>query len=246
MGGRKRKGNFGEKKNGCGYQKASAHLLRVLSEFLKALREGGSSRSSVTPPIIKIEPYWVREMSDTETAWNKALTGLQQTPFCMTTNTSLGVLTVGNLRGGIPKCPLLSFHCHPLCGCKCYLLHPACSSSTAGWNQGPQTAWPAESCCCWGNGWQRRQPPRKWCGADWWYPAEQGRKRRIFTNSFYVREISSPSFKGPLSAQRQKHTFSAHSGKNSYRYAVLKLCAFKLSIINLMQARNLKMSLRQQ
>lgn len=65
MGGRKSGGgggNFGEKKNGCGYQKASAHLLRVLSEFLKALREGGSSRSSVTPPIIKIEPYWVREM----------------------------------------------------------------------------------------------------------------------------------------------------------------------------------------
>lgn len=115
MGGRKRKGNFGEKKNGCGYQKASAHLLRVLSEFLKALREGGSSRSSVTPPIIKIEPYWVREMSDTETAWNKALTGLQQTPFCMTTNTSLGVLTVGNLRGGGSQNALFSLstatHC---------------------------------------------------------------------------------------------------------------------------------------
>lgn len=50
-------GALEKRKNGCGYQKASAHLLRVLSEFLKALREGGSSRSSVTPPIIKIEPY---------------------------------------------------------------------------------------------------------------------------------------------------------------------------------------------
>lgn len=48
-GGRKRggeegkKGNFGEKKNGCGYQKDSAHLLRFLSEYLKALREGALS-----------------------------------------------------------------------------------------------------------------------------------------------------------------------------------------------------------
>lgn len=34
--------------------------------------------------------------------------------------------------------------------------------------------------------------------------------------------------------------------KNSYHYAVLKLCAFKLSIVNLMLARNLKMNPRQQ
>lgn len=46
-----------KEKNGCGYQKDSAHLLRFLSQYLKALREGGRSLSSVTPPIIKNEPH---------------------------------------------------------------------------------------------------------------------------------------------------------------------------------------------
>lgn len=49
---------------------------------------------------------WER-WSDAETARNKALTGLKQPPFCMTTNTSLGELTAGNTRG-TPKCPLFS------------------------------------------------------------------------------------------------------------------------------------------
>lgn len=95
-----KKGNFVEKKNGCGYQKDSAHLLRVLSKFLKAQRKGGFSHSSVTPPSLKLNPIEWEKWSDAETVRNKALTGLKQTPFCMTTNTSLGVLTVGNLRGG--------------------------------------------------------------------------------------------------------------------------------------------------
>lgn len=55
---RGKKGTLEKKKNGCGYQKDSAHLLRFLSEYLKALRKGGgASLSSVTPPIIKNEPH---------------------------------------------------------------------------------------------------------------------------------------------------------------------------------------------
>lgn len=113
MGGRKRKGNFGEKKNGCGYQKASAHLLRVLSEFLKALREGGSSRSSVTPPIIKIEPYWVREMeryrdceeqSSDRPAADAFLHDNKHIPRCADSR---------QLKGGDPKMPSSLFPLPP-------------------------------------------------------------------------------------------------------------------------------------
>lgn len=65
---------------------------------------------------------WER-WSDAKTAKNKALTGLKQLPYCMTTNTSLAELTAGNIRG-TPKCPLFSaapshfvnasFTCHTL------------------------------------------------------------------------------------------------------------------------------------
>lgn len=102
------KGNFGEKKNGCGYQKDSAHLLRFLSEYLKALREGGSSLLALSlPPSLKMNPIEWERWSDAETARNKALTGLKKPPFCMTTNTSLDELTARNTRG-TPKCPLFS------------------------------------------------------------------------------------------------------------------------------------------
>lgn len=47
---------------------------------------------------------WER-WSDAETVRNKALTGLKQTPFCMTTNTSLGELTACNSRGGPQNAP---------------------------------------------------------------------------------------------------------------------------------------------
>lgn len=49
-------------------------------------------------PSLKMNPIEWERWSDAETARNKALTGLKQTPFCMTTNTSLGELTAGNLR----------------------------------------------------------------------------------------------------------------------------------------------------
>ena len=50
---------------------------------------------------------WER-WSDAETARNKALTGLKQTPFCVTTNTYLGELTAGNSKGGDPRNALSS------------------------------------------------------------------------------------------------------------------------------------------
>lgn len=60
--GEKKKGTLSKKKNGCGYQKDSAHLLRVLSKIVKAHREGGGVLSLLChSPIIKTEPYWVRE-----------------------------------------------------------------------------------------------------------------------------------------------------------------------------------------
>lgn len=109
------KGNFGEKKNGCGYQKDSAHLLRFLSEYLKALRKGGGPLLALSlPPSLKMNPIEWERWSYTETARNKALTGLKQTPFCMTTNTSLGELTAGNLRED-PKMPSPLLLPHPLC-----------------------------------------------------------------------------------------------------------------------------------
>lgn len=55
------KGTLSKKKNGCGYQKDSAHLLRVLSKIVKAHREGGVLSLLCHSPIIKTEPYWVRE-----------------------------------------------------------------------------------------------------------------------------------------------------------------------------------------
>lgn len=58
------------------------------------------SLGSVTPPIIKNDPHRVGgRRSDAEAARNKAVTGLKQKPFCMTTSTSLGELTAGNTRG---------------------------------------------------------------------------------------------------------------------------------------------------
>lgn len=108
---RGRKGNVGEKKNGCGYQKDLAHLLRFLLERLKAVREGGgSSLGSVTPhPLqsLKMNPIEWEGWSDTGTARNKALTGLKRPPFCATTNTSLSELTAGGTEGS-SECPLFS------------------------------------------------------------------------------------------------------------------------------------------
>lgn len=114
---RGKKGNFGEKKNGCGYQKDSAHLLRFLSEYLKALRGGGGGGALLALsllPSLKMNPIEWERWSYAETARNKALTVLKQTPFCMTTNTSLGALTAGNLRGD-PKMPSPPPLPHPLC-----------------------------------------------------------------------------------------------------------------------------------
>lgn len=105
-----KKGTLEKRKNGCGYQKDSAHLLRFLSQYLKALREGeGALLALSLPPSLKMNPIEWERWSDAEAARNKAVTGLKQAPFCMTTNTSLGVLTAGILRGGVgtPKCPLL-------------------------------------------------------------------------------------------------------------------------------------------
>lgn len=104
-----KKGNFVRKKNGYGYQKDSAHLLRVLSKFLKAQREGGFSRSSVTPPSLKLNPIewemeWCRDCEEQSSDGPEA--------DCMTTNTSLGVLTVGNLRED-PKMPSSLFPLPP-------------------------------------------------------------------------------------------------------------------------------------
>lgn len=53
------------KENGCGYQKDSAHLLRFLSEFLKALREWGGRGLLLLalslPPSLKMNPIeWER------------------------------------------------------------------------------------------------------------------------------------------------------------------------------------------
>lgn len=79
-----KKGNFVRKKNGYGYQKDSAHLLRVLSKFLKAQREGGFSRSSVTPPSLKLNPIEWEKWSDAETVRNKALTAPKQTAWQQT------------------------------------------------------------------------------------------------------------------------------------------------------------------
>lgn len=75
---------------------------------------GGGSLSCVTPPSLKMNPIEWERWSDTETTRNKALTGLKQTPFCMTTNTSLGELTAGNLRGD-QKMPSPPLYPHPLC-----------------------------------------------------------------------------------------------------------------------------------
>lgn len=114
--GRKRRAEKRElwrKENGCGYQKDSAHLLRFLSEYLKALREGGPLLALSLPPSLKMNPIEWERWSDAETARNKALTGLKQPPLCMTTNASLAELTAGNIRG-TPKCPLFSItpsHC---------------------------------------------------------------------------------------------------------------------------------------
>lgn len=121
---RREKGNFGEKKNGFGYQKDSAHLLRFLSEYLKALRGGAPLLALSLLPSLKMNPIEWERWSDAETARNKALTGLKQTPFCMTTNTSLGEMTAGNLRrdqkmpslaSNPTNCVNASFTCRTLC-----------------------------------------------------------------------------------------------------------------------------------
>lgn len=106
-----------KEKNGCGYQKDSAHLLRFLSQYLKALREGGSALLALSlPPSLKMNPIEWERWSDAEAARNKALTGPKQAPFCMTTNTSLGVLTAGILRGvGGPRNALSSPPPLPYC-----------------------------------------------------------------------------------------------------------------------------------
>lgn len=142
---RGKKGTLEKKKNGCGYQKDSAHLLRFLSEYLKALRKGGGGGPLLAlslPPSLKMNPIEWERWSDAETARNKALTGPKQTPFCVTTNTYLGELTAGNSkRGGPPKCPLVfTPRPHPPRRRELYLPCPACSSSTAGWSREPPRA----------------------------------------------------------------------------------------------------------
>lgn len=142
---RGKKGTLEKKKNGCGYQKDSAHLLRFLSEYLKALRKGGGGGPLLAlslPPSLKMNPIEWERWSDAETARNKALTGPKQTPFCVTTNTYLGELTAGNSkRGGPPKCPLVfTPRPHPPRRRELYLPRPACSSSTAGWSREPPRA----------------------------------------------------------------------------------------------------------
>lgn len=74
-------------------------------------------------PSLKMNPIEWERWSDAKTAENKALTGLKQLPYCMTTNTSLAEQTAGNIRGS-PKCPVFStapshfpnaiFTCHAL------------------------------------------------------------------------------------------------------------------------------------
>lgn len=90
--------------------------LKVSFRVFEGTEEGGGGPllALSLPPSLKMNPIEWERWSYTETARNKALTGLKQTPFCMTTNTSLGELTAGNLRED-PKMPSPLLLPHPLC-----------------------------------------------------------------------------------------------------------------------------------
>lgn len=237
------KGNFGEKeKNGCGYQKASAQLLRVLSEFLKALREGGSFRSSVTPPIIKIEPYWVREMEQCRDCEEQSSDRPEADAFLHDNKHIPRCADSRQLKEG-PQNALFSrstaTHCVDASFTCCTLrAAPPLLAGIRGHRQlDPQSLAAAGGMVDRGinhliNGVEQTGDILQ----------NKGGRGESLQIAFMWEKFHHLASKDRC-VQRQKHTFSSHS--DSYHYAVWKLCAFKLSIINLMLARNLK-CLRQQ
>lgn len=145
----------------------------------------------------------------------RSLTCLKQVPFCMTTNKTLDVLTAEQSSRGAQRTPLallpLLVPClpHPpslpspviLPQPGGYLRCPVCSSASAGWSRGPRRAWPAVSCCCWGNGWPTCPPPHRWCGAGWWCPG--GGESERWSELVHSRQLSYCSLSSMLQANRR-------------------------------------------